>query len=96
MQDEQGLEMEDLLVLKDEEGRDVCFEYLDMLEYEGEEYAVLLREGDASGELVILRLAEEGEEGESYVGVEDEEALNVVYELFREKHEEEFRFLDEE
>ena len=39
---------------------------------------------------------EEGEEGESYVGVEDEEALNAVYELFREKHEEEFRFLDEE
>ena len=94
--EEQGLEMDDLLVLKDDEGQDVCFEFLDMVEYGEEAYVVLTHEGDSSGEVVILRLEEEGEEEERYVGVEDEEVLNAVYDLFRENHRDDFQFLDEE
>ncbi|MCF2556922.1 DUF1292 domain-containing protein [Fournierella massiliensis] len=53
----------DIIVLKDEEGRDVRFEFLDLLEYDGEEYVILMQEDDDSGEVVILRLEGEDEEG---------------------------------
>ena len=51
----------DIIVLKDEEGRDVRFEFLDLLEYDGEEYVILMQEDDDSGEVVILRLEGEDE-----------------------------------
>ena len=38
----------DIIVLKDEEGRDVRFEFLDLLEYDGEEYVILMQEDDDS------------------------------------------------
>ena len=85
----------DIIVLKDEEGRDVRFEFLDLLEYDGEEYVILMQEDDDSGEVVILRLEGEDEEGEDYVAVEDAETLDQVYELFREKHRDDYHFIDE-
>ena len=85
----------DIIVLKDEEGRDVRFEFLDLLEYDGEEYVILMQEDDDSGEVVILRLEGEDEEGEDYVAVEDEETLDQVYELFRQKHRDDYHFIDE-
>lgn len=85
----------DIIVLKDEEGRDVRFEFLDLLEYDGEEYVILMQEDDDSGEVVILRLEGEDEEGEDYVAVEDEETLDQVYELFRKKHRDDYHFIEE-
>ena len=85
----------DIIVLKDEAGRDVRFEFLDLLEYDGEEYAILMQEDDDSGEVVILRLEGEDEEGEDYVAVEDEETLDQVYELFRQEHRNDYHFIDE-
>lgn len=85
----------DIIVLKDEAGRDVRFEFLDLLEYDGEEYVILMQEDDDSGEVVILRLEGEDEEGEDYVTVEDEETLDQVYELFRKKHRDDYHFIDE-
>ena len=85
----------DIIVLKDEEGRDVRFEFLDLLEYDGEEYVILMQEDDDSGEVVILRLEGEDEEGEDYVAVEDEETLDQIYELFRKKHRDDYHFIDE-
>ena len=37
-----GEELDNILVLNDEEGNEVEFEFLDLIEYEGEEYVVLL------------------------------------------------------
>lgn len=85
----------DIIVLKDEAGRDVRFEFLDLLEYDGEEYVILMQEDDDSGEVVILRLEGEDEEGEDYVAVEDEETLDQVYELFRKKHRDDYHFIEE-
>ena len=54
-----------------------------------------MQEDDDSGEVVILRLEGEDEEGEDYVAVEDEETLDQVYELFRKKHRDDYHFIDE-
>ena len=52
---------------------------------------------DEIGEVVILKVEPtESEEEESYVGVEDEEILNNVFEIFKEKFKDEFNYVDGE
>lgn len=87
-----------IIHLKDAEGNDVNFEFLDLVEYEGNEYAVLM-EIDASEEnedsVVILRIEQtENEDEEAFVGVDDEEVLDAVFNLFREKFADVFQFED--
>ena len=91
-------ELENIIVLNDENGKEVPFEFLDLIEYEGEEYIVLLPADDADAdEVVILKVEDtENEEEESYVSVEDEEILNTVFAIFKEKFKDEFNFIDEE
>ena len=93
---------DNIVVLNDEEGNEVQFEFLDLVELDDEEYVVLLpvtEEGEEEeGEVVILKLedTDEDSEEESYVGVEDEEMLNKVFEIFKEKYKDEFNFVDED
>ena len=94
--------LENIIVLNDEDGQEVKFEFLDLVELEDEEYVVLLPisedEQDADGEVVILKLEDSDEEAEeeSYVGVDDEEILSKVFEIFKEKFKDEFDFVDGE
>ena len=93
-------ELDNIIVLNDEEGKEVRFEFLDLVEYEDEEYVILLPiedEEDEAGEVVILKVEDtESEDQESYVSVDDQETLNTVFEIFKEKFKDEFNFLDEE
>ena len=93
-------ELDNIIILNDEEGNEVQFEFLDLVEYDDEEYVVLLPidEGeDEAGEVVILKVEDtESEDEESYVSVDDQETLNTVFEIFKEKFKDEFNFLDEE
>lgn len=95
---QEGEELDNIVVLNDEEGNEVEFEFLDLIEYEGEEYVVLLPndEEEDAGEVLILKLEDtESEDEESYVSVEDEEVLNKVFEIFKEKFKDEFNFVEE-
>ena len=90
-------ELDNIIVLNDEEGNEAEFEFLDLIEYEGEEYVVLLpvEESEEAGEVVILKLEDtESEDEESYVSVDDEEVLNKVFEIFKEKFKDDFNFVD--
>ena len=92
-------DLDNVIVLNDEEGKEVKFEFLDLIEYEGEEYVILLPadEGEDSEEVVILKVEDtDSDEEESYVSVDDEEVLNTIFEMFKEKFKDEFNFIDEE
>ena len=93
-------ELDNIIVLNDENGEEVHFEFLDLIEFDNEEYVVLLpveEEEDAEGEVVILKVEDtEDDEEESYVSVEDEEVLAKVFEIFKEKFKDEFNFIDED
>ena len=93
-------ELDNIIVLNDENGEEVPFEFLDLIELEGEEYVVLLpveEDEEEAGEVVILKVEDtDSEEEESYVSVDDEDVLNKVFEMFKEKFKDEFNFLDEE
>ena len=95
--EEEGLD--NIIVLNDENGEEVPFEFLDLIELDGEEYVVLLpveEDEEDAGEVVILKVEDtESEEEESYVSVEDEEVLNKVFDMFKEKFKDEFNFIDD-
>ena len=93
-------EEDNIVILNDEDGNEVKFEFLDLVELDDEEYVVLLpvtAEGEEDeGEVVILKVEDTYEESdeESYVSVEDEETLNKVFEIFKEKFKDDFDFVD--
>ncbi len=94
-------EDDNILVLNDENGEEVPFEFLDLIELDGEEYVVLLpveeEDEEEAGEVVILKVEDtESEDEESYVSVDDDEILNKVFEIFKEKFKDEFNFIDDE
>ena len=96
----EGEELDNIVILNDEEGNEVKFEFLDLVELDEEEYVVLLpvtEEGEEEeGEVVILKVEDTDEDAdeESYVSVEDEEILNKVFEIFKEKFKDDFDFVD--
>jgi len=98
--EEYNEELEDnVVVLKDEEGNDQSFEFLDLIEYDGNNYIILLPiydDEEESDEVLILKedgLTEDGQ-NEGYVSVEDENILNDVYNIFKDKFKDEFDFQD--
>ena len=86
-------EEQELLTLTDENGNESTFEYLDVIEYQGKEYLILLPT-DESGEIVILEIEPVDEENENYISVEDEDLLNAVYDIFKEKYKDVLTFED--
>ena len=84
----------EIITLTDENGEDMDFEFLDLVEYEGKRYAVLLPpvedvEGEDENEdeeVLILQVEDDGnEENESYVFVDDDDILTAVFDIFKEK-----------
>ncbi len=97
----EGEEFDNIVILNDEDGNEVKFEFLDLVELDDEEYVVLLpvtEEGEEEeGEVVILKVEDnddENAEEESYVSIEDEEILNKVFDIFKEKFKDDFDFVD--
>ena len=87
-------ELDNKIILNDEEGKEIEFEFLDVVEVDGNEYVVLLPVEEAeSGEVVIFRI-EGTEEEESYVSLESEEEAEKVFQAFKEKTKDEFDFAD--
>ncbi len=82
------------LVLTDENGEDITFEYLDCIEYEGIEYLVLLPAEEDSNEIVILQIEPVDEENENYLAVENEDVLDAVYDIFKERYKDVLTFED--
>lgn len=85
---------DNIVVLSDEEGNNIEFEILDLVDYEGEEYVILLStEGD--GDEVVILKSEEDENGEEdFYGVEDEAVLDAVFNIFKNRFSDEFDFAE--
>ena len=87
-------ELDNKIILNDEEGNEIEFEFLDLVEVDGNEYVVLLPVEEAEkGEVVIFRV-EGSEEEESYVSLDDEAEAEKVFQVFKEKTKDEFDFAD--
>lgn len=87
-------EESNLLTLTDENGNDAVFEYLDVIEYQGKEYLFLMPADEESTEIIIMEIEPVDEENENYLAIDDEELLNAVYEVFKEKYKDVLTFED--
>ena len=82
LEEEQG----DLIELIDDEGRVINFRVLDVTEYKGEKYTLLLaaepNDGIAEDEVVIFRL---NEAEETLEPIEDENLLQEVFDFYQQE-----------
>lgn len=96
MADEKNIEEfenEDALItLVDDEGNEVEFEFLDVVEYEGEEYIVLIENEEDADEVVILKINPIDDNTEEYVSIDDEDLLQKLFDIFKKKYEGEINF----
>ena len=83
-----------ILTLTDENGADIDFEYLDCIEYQGKEYLILMPAEEEETHIVILEIEPVDEENENYLSIDDEDLLNTVYGLFKEKYKDILTFED--
>ncbi len=88
----------DTLTLCDEEGNEIEFELMDVIEYDGNEYAILLpledENNDGIDEVVILLVESETEDEQFFAAVEDREVELAVFNIFKEKYKDEINFVD--
>jgi len=94
---EEEKEEEVILSLTNEDGVELNFDFLDVIEYEGTEYAVLLPlqeiDGVEDGELVILKVEHTDDpEVDNYEGIEDQAVLDKVFSLFKDKYKDTYNF----
>lgn len=80
----EGDDFDGTIVMVDEEGNEISFTFLDLLDYQGDSYVLLLpTQEELADEVVILRVIEENGE-EFYEAVEDLETIEAVFSLFQE------------
>ncbi|MBQ8000113.1 MAG: DUF1292 domain-containing protein [Ruminococcus sp.] len=96
MSDNYNNESDSIIILNDEDGNEVEMEYIDLVEYEGKEYIVLLPVEEDADEVVILLIESYDEETDTevYAPVEDDETLGAVYQIFKEKYKDIINFAD--
>ena len=83
-----------ILSLTDEEGNEVEFELIDSVDYEGVEYLILLPPEEEAAEVVILEVEPHADGSESYLTVDNEDVLNAVFGIFKERFADFFTFED--
>lgn len=96
-----GMEEDDdhLVVLQDENGKDVTFEHLLTLEYKGESYILLQAQQDMEdclqGESIILKIEKDENGDDIYATLEDEAEYEEVFQKCLEALDEEDEDEDE-
>lgn len=83
---DEGMEFDGVVELVDEEGKNVKFEFLMMLEHEGGNYMLLTPAEEIDGvdedEVVILRVDEDENGEDVYVSVDDENLLETLFDKY--------------
>ena len=86
--------MDNVVVMTDEDGNDVEMEWLDTLHYDDRIFVVLLPtcEEDRDSGVIILELDPYEED---FSPIEDDDELNRLFEIFKERNKDQFDFGDQ-
>lgn len=81
---------EGIITLTSDSGEDENFGFLDFIEYDGDEYIILYPLEREDKRLVIFKVEDDAtnEEYDSFVGIDDDELIQNVYEEFLRQNEE--------
>lgn len=85
---------QDELVLTDEDGNDITFQLLDVIEHEGGRYLVL-QDPDDENYVVIMQETELNGDESTFTELEDQDLLETIFALFKERNEENLDLEDE-
>ena len=89
-------ERENIVVLVDDEGNELNFEIMDIIEYQGSEYAAGvdadIDEDNDEGVVLIMKIVHANDEEDILEPVNDDKVLNAVFEIFKEHMQDEFEF----
>jgi uncharacterized protein YrzB (UPF0473 family) len=88
------MESQNIVTLIDEEGVEMRFEVLDVIEYEGTDYAVLIADDEEADSVIILRVEVDENGAESLDTEHDEKILDAVFAIFVENNRDEYDFVD--
>lgn len=88
------MEMDNIITLTNEDGEEVKFEFLDLVEYQEHEYVVMLPVEEDDSMVVILEVIPGDDDEDSYVGVDSDEILDAVFAIFKDRFKDEFDFED--
>ncbi|MGN1020479.1 MAG: DUF1292 domain-containing protein [Aristaeellaceae bacterium] len=89
-------ELESTILLTDDEGNEYAYDIADFIDVDDQEYVVLVPQAEDDEEVVILRVEEQDEETDVFVPEENEEILERVFEIFKDRFEDEYEFTDAE
>ena len=91
-------ELDSTILLADEDGNEAAYDIADYIEVGDKEYVVLVPQDEADDEVVILRVVpdEEDADTELFVPEEDEEILQKVFDIFKDRFADEYEFTDED
>ena len=78
---------DDIIILNDEDGNECRFQFLDMIDYKGREFIVLLSEEEAAKEESDVDILEvvpvpDNPELENYLPVDDDDIIKAVFDIF--------------
>ena len=82
-----------VVLFTDDHGNEIEFEFLDLIEYDGDQFAVLLPTQEGADEVLIMRLVPD-EDGNEVYEAADDDVVSAVFDLFQEKNKDEFNFID--
>ena len=90
---EENDEIENYITLTDDDGNEVSFEIIGMLDYEERTFAVLLPFDEEDDGVVILEVIPgEDPEFDEFVSVDDDALLTQVFEEFKKNYSGEYEF----
>lgn len=92
--DVENEEEEGIVTLLDDQGNEHQFEHLDTFEYNGDTYVVLVPaiEDEDADEVLIFKLGTDENDQEVLLAIEDEAELDMVFEEFKNRMQDEFDF----
>ena len=82
------MENQNIIVLADQYGKECHYEFLDLIEYQGDRYAVLMALEEANEKFLVMRVKDAGGDLVNYIAVEDPVTVNGVLRLFVERYDE--------
>ncbi len=91
-----------IIYLTDEEGKEFPFEFVDVINYQDQDYAVLFPAEESEladeddGEVVILKVTPHDDGSADFESVEDTAVLDAVFDIFMENLQQAFAISDEE
>ena len=85
---------DDVVILEDEDGNAVTFQFLELVTVDSKPYAVLLPldEGDEDMGVVIVEVVDLGKESEHYDAVMDDALNDRIFEQFRTEFKDKYEF----